>query len=151
MKYSEWEMNVPAVFTDDALWKMTVYRYALFAADMSWLDVSKLAQDKRTIRLADQLYRAVGSIGANIAEGYSRSTGPDRVRFYAYALGSAREARGWTYQARHILGEAVTAHRLDLLAQIIRLLLTMIPKQRHRTFKEENHLYTTNDTPNESN
>ena len=80
--------------------------------------------------LADQLYRSLGSISANLAEGYSRGTGRDRARFYEYALGSARESRDWTFKARHVLGEAVFHHRLQLLTRVIQLLLTMIPQQR---------------------
>lgn len=40
---------------------------------------------------ADQLHRAAGSIGRNLAEGSAR-TGADQLRFYRYADGSAREA-----------------------------------------------------------
>lgn len=58
-------------------------------------------------------------------------------RIYEYGLGSAREARDWYYKGRQILGESVTAHRLDLMAQIIRMLLVMIPDQRGETLKEE--------------
>jgi hypothetical protein len=76
------------------------------------------------------LYRALGSIEANISEGYSRGSGRDRARFYEYALGSARESRGWYYKGRHVLGEAVAAHRLGLVTQIVRLLLAMVPDQR---------------------
>jgi hypothetical protein len=39
------------------------------------------------------------------------------------------------------LGEAVTTHRLDLLAQIIRLLLKMVPDQRQRVLREEPLIY----------
>src|SRR5579871_2803722 len=39
-----------------------------------------------------QLRSAVNSIGANIAEGYGRGPGPDRVRFFRIARGSAEEA-----------------------------------------------------------
>ncbi len=39
------------------------------------------------------------------------------------------------------LDETVIAHRLDLQAQIIRLLLTMLPDQRHRNLKEEPIVY----------
>ena len=90
-------------------------------------------QDKRTLDLSDQLYRAAGSTSANIAEGYSRSTGKDRARFYEYALGSARESRDWYYKARHLLDEAVVTHRLSLLTQVIRLLSKMVPNQRKYT------------------
>ncbi len=69
---------------------------ALFAADLAWYDVCRLAQDKRTIEVADQLFRAVGSVHANISEGYSRQSGKDQARFYEYALGSDREAWGGT-------------------------------------------------------
>jgi len=112
---------------------MRVYRLALFACDIGWHDVSILAQDPRTRSLADQLYRALGSISANIAEGYSRRSGKERARFYEYALGSAREARTWYYQGRHGLKEAVVAHRLHLLTQIVRLLLSIIPAEREMT------------------
>jgi four helix bundle protein len=128
--YDEWEAGVPPYFTNDPLWSVAAYRKSLFMADISWPDVTKLIADRRTISLADQLYRASGSVGANIAEGYSRGTGKDRVRFYEYALGSAREARDWYYKGRHVLGDNVTEHRCGLLAEIIRLLLTMIPEQR---------------------
>jgi len=101
-------------------------------------------QDRRTMALSDQLYRSLGSISANLAEGYSRGTGKDRARFYEYALGSARESRDWYYKSRHVLGETVTQHRLQLLTQIIRLLLTMVPQQRQRVLREEIAPYQTN-------
>lgn len=116
---------------------MKVYRLAVFMGDLAWQDVSKLALDKRMIGLADQLYRAVGSIGANIAEGYSRQSGKDQARFYEYALGSTREARGWYYQARHVLADTVAAHRIELLTRITRLLLTIIPAERGSKMKED--------------
>jgi len=84
---------------------MEVYRLAFLASDLAWFDVTKLMHDRRTVSLLDQLYRAVGSIKANIAEGYSHRSGKDQARFYEYSLGSARESRGWYYDARHILGE----------------------------------------------
>ena len=82
MNYQEWEKDIPETFKADTLWNMSVYRYALFLGDLSWHDVSKLQKDRRMLRLSDQLYRAVGSVSANIAEGYSRGTGKDRARFY---------------------------------------------------------------------
>lgn len=130
MTYETWAKGVPAEITGDSLWKMEAYRLALFVADLGWHDVTKLARDRRTVDLSSQLYRALGSIEANISEGYSRGSGRDRARFYEYALGSARESRGWHYKGRHVLGEAVTAHRLSLLRQIVCLLLAMVPDQR---------------------
>lgn len=143
MRYEEWLESVPTELKQDALWRMEVYRLALFAADLAWQDVSKLMQDRRTVGIADQLYRAVGSISANIAEGYSRQSGKDQARFYEYALGSTREARTWYYQSRHVLSDDVIAHRLRLHTQIARLLLTIIPAERgYVTLREEPPTYT---------
>jgi len=141
MNYEEWEKAVPEEIKRDALWRVEAYRLGLFVAELGWYDVTKLMRDKRTVGLADQLYRSLGSISANLAEGYSRGSGKDRARFYEYALGSARESRDWYYKGRHILGEAVVQHRLRLLTQIIRLLLTMIPQQRGRVLREQAAVY----------
>ena len=148
MNYEEWERSVPQEITGDSLWKMEAYRLALFIADIGWHDVTKLMRDKRTLELSDQLYRALGSVSANLAEGYSRGTGKDRARFYEYALGSARESRDRYYKGRHVLGETIAQHRLSLLTQIIRLLLTMVPQQRGRILREQRGSYRTDaDTP----
>jgi len=144
MNYREWEAGVPETITADSLWKVKAYRLALFMCDLGWRDVTKLMKDKRTVALSDQLYRALGSVSANLAEGYSRGTGRDRARFYEYALGSVRESRDWYYKARHVLGKDVLDHRLSLLTDITRLLLTMVPQQRGRTLREEQLPYQIN-------
>ena len=132
---------MPETITGDVLWKVKAYRLALFVANLGWYDITKLVQDRRTVSLSDQLYRALGSISANIAEGYSRSSNKDRARFYEYALGSARESRDWYYKGRHILSKSVTSHRLNLMTEIIRLLLVMVPDQRQTTLREEVEVY----------
>lgn len=137
MDYEEWEKTLPEEIRGDSLWKAKVYRLALFAAHLGWQDVTKLMQDRRTLALSEQLYSALGSIGANIAEGYSRGTGRDRARFYEYALGSARESRDWYVKGRYVLGEEVVQQRLSLLTEVIRLLLTMVPQQRGRALRRE--------------
>ena len=43
---------------------------------------------------------AVLSISANIAEGYSRTSGRERAKFFEYANSSAREARDWLFKVR---------------------------------------------------
>ena len=142
MNYEDWEREVPEPITGDVLWKMKVYRLALFAVNLGWHDITKLAQDRRTVSLSDQLYRSLGSISTNIAEGYSRSSNKDRARFYEYALGSARESRDWYYKGNHILSESVISHRLNLITEIIRLLLVMVSSQRKPDLREEVEVYT---------
>lgn len=118
-----------------------VYRFALFLSDICWNDVSKLAKDTRTKSLSNQLYRAIGSVAANLEEGYSRRSAKDRARFYEYALGSARESRGWYYRGRHILSEKVFEHRAELLTEIIKMLLTIVPEERKICIQEDSPEY----------
>ena len=143
MKYEDWEKTVPEAMKGDSVWNMAAYRLSLLLSDLGWNDVTKLTKDRRTRALADQLYRALGSISANLAEGYSRGTGRDRARFYEYALGSTRESRDWYYKGRHVLGETIVNHRIQLLSQVIRLLLTMVPQQRGNLLREQRADYQT--------
>lgn len=142
-KYQDWEQSIPDEFKNDSLWKMRAYRLGLFVSDLAWHDVLKI-KDARMYSLSDQLYRATGSISANLAEGYSRGSRKDRARFYEYSLGSARESRDWYFKSRHILSDVVFQHRIKQLTEIIRLLLTMIPQQREVTIREEQAEYITN-------
>ena len=150
MTFDSWKEQVPDAIRDDPLWGMRVYQLSLFASDVSWRDAGTLRDEERTQSVADQLYRAVGSIGANVAEGYSRGTGRDRARFYEYALGSARESRDWYFKGRFGLGEDVVQHRLDFMTEIIRLLLTIIPQQRGGEIREPDPPYKASDEQMES-
>lgn len=142
MNYDEWIETVPMDLRGDPLWNMEIYQLAVLMGDLAWSDLSKLVTDRRTRSLADQLYRAIGSIAANIAEGYSRRSGKDQARFYEYALGSAREARGWYYQGKGVLHTEIVTHRLQLLTRIIRLLLKIIPRERGFKLQEPETAYT---------
>lgn len=141
MNFADWERNAPKVVREDVLWKMKVYRLSLFLSDICWEDVGKLVKDPRTKSLSSQLYRSVGSIAANLEEGYSRQSAKDWARFYEYSLGSARESRGWFYRGRHILGEKVFEHRAWLLTEIIKMLLTIVPGERGYTLREDSPDY----------
>ena len=145
MNYNDWVNSIPPSITNDALWQMQLYRTALFVGELAWYDSRKLIQDRSLISLADQLYRAAGSISANISEGYSRASHKDQARFYEYALGSAREARDWYFKSRFVLTEPVAHHRLDLLTEVIRQLLVLVPKYRGTHIKEERINYEPNE------
>jgi four helix bundle protein len=132
MTYAEWEAEVPRAIRDDTLWKIEAYRLGLFLSDLAWHDTGNLLKDRRMFSVADQLFRAVGNISSNVGEGYSKSSGKDRARFYEYALGSAREARDWYFKARHAADPLVIEHRIELTTQIIRLTLTMAANERRR-------------------
>jgi four helix bundle protein len=128
--YQEWEAQVATCIKKDALWTITAYRKALFLAELAWEDSSKLRRNEIARPIAGQLFRAVGSIGANIAEGYGRYGRRDRAHFYEYALGSARESRHWYLQGHHALGADVVNHRLIELTEITRLLIRYIGSSR---------------------
>lgn len=145
MTYEEWEKAVPLEITGDTVWRVEAYRLSLFAADIGWNDVTVLSKDRRMWGISDQLYRSLGSMSANIEEGYSKGTGKDRARFYEYALGSARESRGWYYKGRFVLAPEVALHRIRLLTHIIKLLLTMVPDQRGSVIREESSDYVAHD------
>lgn len=145
--YQDWEKGIPTTLTADPVWSVRAYRLALFCADIGWADITRLMQDKRTRALSDQLYRALGSIGANITEGYSHRSRKDQARFYEYALGSARESKDWYYKSRHILGDEVVQHRMSTLTEIVRLLLVMIPERRGHQIHEKRGVYRTESYP----
>jgi four helix bundle protein len=141
MNYTDRLSNVFPEITNDPLWRMEVYRLSVFLGELAWIDTDKLIKDPRMLKLSDQLYSAVGSISANIAESYSKASKKDQARFYEYSLGSAREARDWYFKARHILGNEVALHRIRLLVQIIRPLLKLVPEFRGRKIAKEQAEY----------
>ena len=143
MNYAEWLKSVPPEINNDPIWKLEVYRLALFAGDIGWQDVLTLSKNKLMSSVADQLHRSLGSISANLTEGYSRSKGLDRARFIEISLGSARESRDWYYKSRHILHPEVVTHRIGLITHIIGMLTSMIPHQRKNAIREEQTPYLT--------
>lgn len=145
--YQDWQKTLPEDITQDPLWRLEVYRLSLFVSEIGWLDVVKLNKNPLTKVLANQLIRALDSISANIAEGYSRSTGKDRARFYEYSLGSARESRDWYYKAGRILRDEVVEHRMSLLTQIVKMLNALVPKQRKKGLREEQGVYNVEEFP----
>ena len=126
--FAEWERSISLGISGDPLWTVQAYRISLYAIDCHTFDRRSAAKLTAAASI-DQLTRALGSISANISEGYSRSTVADRSRFYAYALGSTREAIAWYNTLRVELGSTVD-DRQAVLIQIRRLLLTTLRRSR---------------------
>jgi len=76
------------------------------------------------------LISAVGSISANIAEGYSRTSAAERARFFEYGESSAREAREWLFKVRHALDRDATTVRIGLATRIMKILTIAIKGER---------------------
>jgi four helix bundle protein len=137
MKYTEWLETVPSEITNDPIWKLEVYRLGLFAGDIGWQDVLTLSKNKLMYSVADQLHRSLGSISANLTEGYSRSKGLDRARFIEISLGSARESRDWYYKSKQVLSAEAVKHRMGLMTHIIAMLVPMVSHQRKNAIRED--------------
>ena len=120
---------VAAATSNDPLFRMRAYQIANDLLQTAWLDAKALSSEPVTQEMSGQLYAAIGSISANLGEGYSRSSGMDRSRIFEYALGSVRESMSWYEAARPVLGDVVVT-RLDSLEEIRRLLLATIPRER---------------------
>ncbi len=127
-----WEADRPTAITSDAIWQLDVYRAALFLLHISRADCRAMRTAHSAFAIADQLTKAAASVSANIGEGYSRSTRADRLRFFDYALGSARECIAWYEAARDVLPDPVVDERLHLLARIRSLVLGLIRYTRTR-------------------
>ena len=79
---------------------------------IAWQEGHKLVQmvylttkqfpSEEQFALTSQLRRAVVSITSNIAEGFSRGTYKDKIRFYEMALGSVTEIQNQLLIARDI-------------------------------------------------
>jgi four helix bundle protein len=128
---AEWAEQVPEAMREDPIWRLPAYRFSLYLGDMVQReDASRIQKDYRTRRHLDQLLDAVGSISANIAEGYGRTSGPERAKFYEYANSSAREARDWLFKVRHALAADITNARIALVTRIMRILTVAIIRER---------------------
>jgi hypothetical protein len=77
----------------DPLSRMRVYQLASALLTDSWADAERLRHHPVTEKVSGQLYAAVGSIAANIGEGYSRSSGRDRLA--SLSMRSVPCARVW--------------------------------------------------------
>lgn len=127
-----WVAERGAASGEDSVWKLSAFRLASYALHVAWADATALARVRLMEPVAAQLYRAVGSVAANIAEGYSRSSGRDRARLFEYALGSARESVVWYRAAEPTLGRPTSESREAIQQRIVRLLLVTIPRERRR-------------------
>ena len=128
--FAEWEAQVSGSLREDPLWRTPAYRFAVWLSDLARIDMGPLWRNPEVVDIADQLSRAVRGISSNLAEGYGRTTGPERARYYDYAASSTREARDWYFKARHYLPEDVVEQRFELLLRILRILSAVIPRER---------------------
>ena len=103
----------------DRLETVGFYVKAMELWDCFWEDSEILGKDYRGREIVRQLVRSVGSIGANIEEGYGRGFGKEYPQYLRITRGSARESRGWYGRARKLLPEPILLERINILNEII--------------------------------
>ena len=79
--------------TRDRLANFIGYQKAMQLWDLFWADSEILLRDIRGREIARQMTKSIGSISANIEEGFGRGFGKELNQFYRYSRGSARESR----------------------------------------------------------
>ena len=119
----------------DPLERMRVYQLAKGLLKVAFPDAEVLRAHPITVETAGQLYTAVGSIAANLREGYYRSSGKDRARIFEFALGSAGEAEEWYDAGTPVLGQETAEDRIKILREIQRMLKAIIPRERVRLIR----------------
>jgi len=102
--------------------------------DLTWSDSEILMKDIRGKEIARQLIRSVGSISANIEEGYGRGFGKEYPRFLKISRGSAQESRGWYLRSKGLIDEEFIQQRLMILDKIIAMLTATINTLSNRSY-----------------
>ena len=103
----------------DKLEENRFYNMALVLWDEFWADSEILMKDIRGREIARQLTRSVGSVSANIEEGFGRGFGKEYPQFLRISRGSARESKGWYRRSKSLLDEKTIINRINKLDAII--------------------------------
>lgn len=112
--------------------ELKFYQDALFLWDKTWEDSEILLKDVRGKEIALQLTRSVGSISANIEEGYGRGFGKEYPRFLKIARGSAQESKGWFLRSKFLLSEELILSRVSELNKLIAMISAAINTLKQR-------------------
>ena len=120
----------------DKLDEIQYYQLSKELWKLCWMDIEILRKDFRGIEIGKQMIRSVGSISANIEEGFGRGFGKEYAQFLRIARGSARESRGWYERSGFLLPAETIAERDRILGNIIAMItkaiLTLEEKNRSK-------------------
>ena len=95
-------MGTIKIFSDLNTWKES-HKLVLLI-----YKITEKFPNKETFALTSQMRRAVVSISSNIAEGFSRRGGKEKIMFYSMALGSLTELQNQMLVAKDV-------HYVDLV------------------------------------
>lgn len=100
----------------DEIW---FYQFAKELWNEFWEDYEAPIKDIRCREIARQMTKSIGSISANIEEGYGHGTHKEHMYFLKANRGSAREAKCWYDRSVKLLSQKIVDKRVDKLDQII--------------------------------
>jgi four helix bundle protein len=103
----------------DKLDEIRFYQLAKELWKKFWEDSEVLLKDIRGREIARQMTKSIGSINANIEEGYGRGSQKEYVYFLKVSRGSARESKGWYERSVKLLSQEIVDKRVEKLDQII--------------------------------
>src|SRR5438067_2270476 len=102
MKKEEWSMENEESDKRpeklDSFEKLNVWKAARELTKQIYVTSKKFPKDEQ-FGLTNQMRRSASSVTANIAEGFSRQTIPDKLHFYVIAQGSLSELQSFLYTA----------------------------------------------------
>lgn len=115
-------------FTDLEVWRRS---HRLFLEVLE--DVEQFPRRRAAPILTDQTVRSIGSVGANIAEGFNRS----KAKFLSsldIAMGEAHETENWLYKIRDAgyLDTPLANRRIAESIEIAKMLNGLTTKIRNR-------------------
>ncbi len=119
----------------DRLDEVVFYKLSMELWDEFWSDGDILENDVRGLEILKQLTRSVGSISANIEEGYGRGFGKEYPQFLRYSRGSARESKGWYKRSERLLSKEKVEKRIEKLDSIIAMTTAAINTLEEKTKK----------------
>ena len=117
--------DTPRHFTDLKVWKDAHDLYLL-----ALKDVENFPNSKGAYNLIDQLLRSIGSISANIAEGFNRRSTKHYISYLDNAVGSTNEAENWYYKVEGMNWQTkdMVEERVKKLEEIRKMLFGLIRK-----------------------
>ncbi|MFZ5552014.1 MAG: four helix bundle protein [Bacteroidota bacterium] len=122
----------------DKLDELIIYQKAMKLWEECWDDTEALMTDIRGREITRQIIRSVGSISANIEEGFGRGFGKEYINYLRISRGSARESKGWYKKSSRLLEKEIVEQRtkdLSILTGMITNTITAL--QKKRTDKKE--------------
>ena len=117
--------STPQHFTDLKVWNDAHDLYLL-----AMKDVENFPNSKGAYNLIDQLLRSIGSISANIAEGFNRRSTKHYISYLDNSVGSTNEAENWYYKVEGMKWQAkdTVEERVKKLEEIRKMLFGLMRK-----------------------